>query len=232
MLLKRILEVPCSTPTALLYLELGITPLKYIIQARRIMFLHYILTRKKDDLLLSFFLAQLREPTNNDWCSQVKKDLDDLNIEDNFDNIKIMTKTQLSSIVKEAYKSKAFEDLLEQQLRYSKGEELVYGELNMRRYLKTKSINLNQAKIIFKFRSRMINVKGNFKGSHQNDMSCPLGCLGEPDSQMHLIFCDKLPGSISESEFSCIFGENEDKMEKVIPKLERKLDERRNILDV
>ena len=128
------------------YLELGITPLKYIIQARRIMFLHYILTRKKDDLLLKFFLAQLREPTKNDWCSQVKEDLDDLNIEDNFDNIKMMTTNQLSTIVKEAYKSKAFDDLLEQQLSYSKGEQLVYGELKMRRYLKTRNMNSNQAK--------------------------------------------------------------------------------------
>ena len=34
-LLRRILNVPTSTPTALLYLELGLIPLKYILQARR-----------------------------------------------------------------------------------------------------------------------------------------------------------------------------------------------------
>ena len=35
LLLKRILNVPISTPTALLYLELGVIPLRYIIKARR-----------------------------------------------------------------------------------------------------------------------------------------------------------------------------------------------------
>ena len=35
LLLKRILEAPVSTPSALIYLELGITPLRYIIQATR-----------------------------------------------------------------------------------------------------------------------------------------------------------------------------------------------------
>ena len=37
-LLKRILGVPSSTQSALLYLELAVTPLSYIIKARRIMF--------------------------------------------------------------------------------------------------------------------------------------------------------------------------------------------------
>ena len=73
MLIKRILAVPCSTPTALLYLELGLVPLRYIIQARRLTFLRYILTRKDDDLLLKFFKAQNREPTKNDWSVTAQK---------------------------------------------------------------------------------------------------------------------------------------------------------------
>ena len=47
MLLKRILGVPTSTPSALLYLELGLIPLRYIIQAMRLTFLRYILCFKK-----------------------------------------------------------------------------------------------------------------------------------------------------------------------------------------
>ena len=49
-LLRKILEVPFSTPKSYLYLELGILPFKRIIQARRISFLRYILSRKSDDL--------------------------------------------------------------------------------------------------------------------------------------------------------------------------------------
>ena len=57
------------------------------------------------------------------------------------------------------------------------------------------------------------------------------GTTEDPYSQLHLIFCNKLPGSISESDYSCVFGENEEKMSKVIDKLERKVEDRRNILD-
>ena len=64
-LLRRILSVPVSVPTALIYLELGIVPLKYIIQARRIMFLQYILKRKSDDLLRKFFEAKCRKSSKN-----------------------------------------------------------------------------------------------------------------------------------------------------------------------
>ena len=121
-------NVPSSTPTALLYLELGITPLRYIIKARRLTFLHYILTRKEDDLLLRFFKAQLLAPTKMDWCSQVKTDMEEFDIEDDFDVLKKMSKYKMKKIVKEAYKRKAFDDLLEIQAAYSKGEELVYGK--------------------------------------------------------------------------------------------------------
>ena len=76
----------------------------------------------------------MREPTKSDWCSQVKIDLEEFGMEDDFDILKKMSKYKIKKIVKEAYKGKAFDDLLEKQVTYSKGNELVYGELKMREY--------------------------------------------------------------------------------------------------
>ena len=70
----------------------------------------------------------------------------------------------MSKLVKESYKSKAFDDLLYQQQQLSKGDNLIYGELKIRGYLKVQKIQPQQAKLIFKFRSRMVNVKQNYKG--------------------------------------------------------------------
>ena len=42
-LLRRILECPVSTPREMLYLDLGVIPIRYIIMMRRLNFLKYIL---------------------------------------------------------------------------------------------------------------------------------------------------------------------------------------------
>ena len=71
--------------------------------------------------------------------------------------------------------SKALEDLLEVQASYSKGEHLVYGKLQIRSYFISKAISTEQARIIFKIRTRMINVKNNYLSSYQ-DLTCLLKC--------------------------------------------------------
>ena len=79
--MKRIFSAPSSTPFPLLYLEMGMIPLKYIIQARRLMFLRYILTQEEDSLLLKFFNAQRREPCKIDWVTTVLNDLETLELD-------------------------------------------------------------------------------------------------------------------------------------------------------
>ena len=43
-LLRIILECPCTTPKEMLYLELGVIPIRYIVMSRRLMFYHYMNT--------------------------------------------------------------------------------------------------------------------------------------------------------------------------------------------
>ena len=54
-LLRKILNAHSKSPVESLYLETGTLPLRTVIKARRIMYLHHILTRKGDSLLLNFF---------------------------------------------------------------------------------------------------------------------------------------------------------------------------------
>ena len=44
--MRKILDVPRSTPTAALYLELGIWPIKYEIEIRQLLFLKRVLDKK------------------------------------------------------------------------------------------------------------------------------------------------------------------------------------------
>ena len=54
-LLRKILKAPKSTPTEMLYLELGCIPYPDLIQKRRLMFLHYIMNEDPKSMIFKFF---------------------------------------------------------------------------------------------------------------------------------------------------------------------------------
>ena len=77
----------------------------------------------------------------------------------------------------------------------------------------------------------MLYFKDNFKGNHLNDLLCPC-CLMQPDTQLHMIYYTKFSGSVSKQEFHSMFDANDEKMAKVIKRLEKKFEERKSLLDV
>ena len=183
------------------------------------MYLHYILTRKKDDLLLKFFNAQNREPCKNDWVNIVKKDLEEFELDFSFEEIKKFSKKCWLKKVKESCKNIAFENLLETQSSYSKGSNLGYGKLKMRSYLKSKKINSKQAKIVFKIRTRMINVKNNFKNG-SSDTNCSI-CDDGIETQEHIfIECKMLGDRLTKKEYMSLFGEDDEEIASIIAKIE------------
>ena len=100
--MRRIFEAPISTPIKLLYLESGCYPIKFHIKARRIMYLHYLLNRDKNELVSKILNAQIIDPTRNDWHSTVTKDLEDLGLNYlDFEEIANIKKDAFKKIVKE-----------------------------------------------------------------------------------------------------------------------------------
>ena len=63
-----------NVPKDLLYLEMGLVSISYIIKERRLMVLHHVLNQKKDSLVLRFVMAQIHYPTHKDWDSTVLDD--------------------------------------------------------------------------------------------------------------------------------------------------------------
>ena len=56
-------------------------------------------------------MAQLENPSKNDWSEQVLKDLEDLNLHLSIDDIKEMSETVFKDKVKKSVKSAAFQYL-------------------------------------------------------------------------------------------------------------------------
>ena len=91
-LLRKILDTPAKTSKELLYLETGTIPIKFLLKARRINYLHNILSKSENELINHVYLAQKRRPIKDDWFLTVQKDLNDLNIELSENEIKAMKK--------------------------------------------------------------------------------------------------------------------------------------------
>ena len=75
-------------------------------------------------------------------------------------------------------------------------ENLKYNELELQNYLKVATIHPQLAQNIFKWRTRMMNFKSNFKNGN-NDISCIFGCTHD-DSQEDLLKCEGIKSTITE----------------------------------
>ena len=192
-LLRKIFSSHSKCPSEAFYLELGILPISYIIKGRRLMFLHDILKRKENELLSRFFHAQNLKPIRNDWCTTVKEDLKFLNINLSFDEIKVMSKYSFKKIVKTKIRECAFYELMSkiEKNDHSKLKNILYQDLKMQPYLNSNLVNSNQAKQLFRFRTRMSNVKSNFKSMYSKvGLQCPLPECLEIEDDKHLLECE------------------------------------------
>ena len=65
-LMRKFLSAPISSPKVSLYLSLGCIPVRFQIKAKRVMFLHYLLKRDKNETISKVFWAQVRQPVKGD----------------------------------------------------------------------------------------------------------------------------------------------------------------------
>ena len=187
MLIRRALKCQVSTPKESYYLELGLLPIQHIIKARRINYLHYILTSDENAMLYKFFKAQYESPVKEDWTEQVRKDLKELNMTEDVSLLKTMSEIKLKTLVKKKIKEHVLECLNEEKLEHSKMENLVYTELKTQDYLLSEDLTTVQKRLIFLFRTRMADYSENFRGTNFPS-PCKI-CGMHVDSQSHSVIC-------------------------------------------
>ena len=205
LLLRKILQVPNSACIESLYLELGITPFKAVIKARRINHLHALVKLKDEEMLHTFFTAQWMYPGKNDWLDQVKEDLVDFEIDMTLEEIKSKSKNVFKKLVKQKMKEYALKYLNMLKDKHTKMDNLLYVKLKTQNYLKDGRIPVHAAKNLFKWRTRAAFFKMNYSNSYQ-DTSCP-HCLVEPDSQEHSLECSEIKKLINvEGDYFDIFS--------------------------
>ena len=118
----------------------------------------------------------------------------------------------LKRILKTAIKEKAFERLIGIKENHSKVKHLSYSNLEMQNYLKSNRVKPTKSEIqtIFEMRSRVTDVKLNFRGKYEN-LECRV-CKSNEESQKHVYECNEIMKirkiKNQKIEYEMIFKEN------------------------
>ena len=171
-------------------MELGVIPLRFHLMARRICYFQAVMQRDDGEITKKIVICQKEDNHPGDFYPQVANDMEKLQISE-FDVINISHSALKSRIDKSIAKA-ALEHLLHLAKSHSKTREKLYTNLDGMEYFRDSRFTSMDANILFKFRTRMFNVKNNFRNNYrQSDTLCPL-CKMNEDSQEHLFQCEKI----------------------------------------
>ena len=167
-LLRKILNVHSKTAIEMIYLETGTIPIRYIIKSRRLSYLPHILTQNKSELISKIYFAQKRRPVKDDWAETVKKDMVDIELDLSEENILIKKKEQFKLYLKKKIYLAAFKELNTKKESHSKVSHINHINFEAQTYLKSYKFKTEEKQLLFRLRTRMTNVKCNFKTMHDN----------------------------------------------------------------
>ena len=141
----------------------------------------------------------------------MKDDLEAIGVDLEIEEIEQLSEGQFKTII--AVEKHAFEHLIGLKNSHSKVEKIEFRSLEMKRYLIPSDLSNTQVKFIFQARTRMLNVKANYKNGN-SDLKCR-ACNKFEENQPHLLVCEELSKSLISKEnpvYEDIFSENFDRL--------------------
>ena len=140
----------------------------------------------------------------------------DLNIDLSEEEIKSIKKHKFKKIIKEKLFEKANEYLSKLKEKHSKTENLI--TFKFQEYLYCQNLSISEKKLLFSLRTRMFNVKTNYRKKYEYNMHCSL-CQDKTDeeSEKHLLKCIKIlenasnPSEIKRAIYEDIFSNDLEK---------------------
>ena len=130
-------------------------------------------------------------PVKDDFVNQIKEDKEEIGLLLSDSEIMIMKKNKFKNLVKNKIKLAAHSYLVQKKERLSKLNNLT-SDFNFKEYLSTDKLSTSEKQLLFKLRTRMIPVKGNFSSMYKDDLSCRLCNTNQTESREHLLSCSFL----------------------------------------
>ena len=193
------LEVPKGTPTAALYLELGILPINFEIEIKQLLYLKRILDKKNDDPVQLCYHEMIKFSEEANWANDVIGLRKKYNLPLHDDNVKNMEVKDWKWIVKSTIYREAFWELKAECNSNKKTSHITYKRFGTSDYLLKLSPEL--ARLVFKAKTRMFDIKSNYKRKYRSVLTCPF-CMVQDETFDHLFAC---PHGIAVPNIRCNF---------------------------
>ena len=178
--LTRLLRVPDTTPKCSLIHETNLIKVEHIANQRKLEY--YIDLHIRKETCLEVEIRKYQEEKEMSYESEIKELIKFYKIED---DLKKIEKGEGKNMIKKAIEEKNKEEINEQMKKGKKTQNIVKWKEDYIRNLK-----FEDARIIFKLRTNMIEVKANYKNKHAGQLNCEMCKLVEETTQ-HLFECSE-----------------------------------------
>ena len=132
--LRRVLEIPKSTPTAALFLDLGILPIQYEIEKKQLLYMKCVLEKNASNRVQQTNYQMLEYQGENNWANHTTFLRRKYNLPLNDCNLLSMSKQQWKTFVTGRIKHHAIKHLTSQCETNRKTMHLKYSKLGQSTY--------------------------------------------------------------------------------------------------
>ena len=146
--------------------------------------------RDESELTHRVYQTQSIENSVGDWVRMVEEDKKELEIEMTNSEIQGVSEDVFKSYVKKKVKINHLKYLNTLKKKHYKSNKLECKELKMAEYMTSSRFNLKKKQLLFKLRSRTLDVEQNFKNQKQSPWCLTCGLF--PETQGHLLQCPEI----------------------------------------
>ena len=207
---RQLFNAHSKTCKEIFLLESGKIPVRFLISMRRIMFWWHIMHVNKDDMLYRVYRAQKVSPVQGDWINLLNSDKSLFNVNMTDEDLESISSDKLKNYLKKTAQNLTLNFIESLQQKHSKSEKYDTAELKTAPYLIDRRFSKYERELLFKLRSRTLQVKNNFQNGNLENLFCDL-CKLFTCSQEHVLSCPEITKKIRivntvKLEHSDIFG--------------------------
>ena len=153
--LRKLLEVPCSTPYLPLLLETGMWTMEGRIAYTKLMLFHNIVNSSDERIISNIISYQMENPRRGTWYSSIQALLDRYKLKWSSE----IKKSKWKKAVKQ-HINLATEEEIRKGCDTTKGRTVAHGEYKTKQYLR--EVTVEDAKSILRMRTHMVDIPCNY----------------------------------------------------------------------